>query len=554
MDERNPARVRATAGRLRSAIDGRIRPGRTGPLSLPPTDVCSRARIERDDRFDGRFYFAVRTTGVFCRPVCPSRTALERNVEYFVSAPAALAAGYRPCLRCRPEFGPNALEGSDDLGRVLAEIENGALDDEGSVAELAASVGLGERRLRRLFERELGTSPVRVAQTRRLLLARQLLETSDTSIIDIAFASGFASLRRFNEAFRDGFGVTPSEFRSQAPTDTSGGDAATGPSATEHSGTLVLRLGVRTPYDAAFLMKYLQARAIGGVERVVETDEFVYERTFDEGDAAGLLRVVFESSPESTARSQLDRRAGAGATLRVGLTFTRRSDRLPNLVDLVGRVRHLFAIQDDPAAIEGLAHDPVLGPVATRFPGTRFPGCFDPFEVGVRVILGQQVTVAGASTLAGRLARTWGRPLDRNAPETSGEDGSDLPHLVFPPALKLVDADLESIGLPRTRAQSIREFAGLLAGEPDLFERAEDPRRVRRALLELPGLGDWTATLIAMRALRWRDGFPAGDLVLRKNYALVSGSTLPSERQLRELADAWRPERALAAVLLWRAS
>lgn len=547
----NSSSGRDADGRRPEVQDGLQTSGVAGS-SLPPSDVCRQARIARDDRFDGRFYFAVRTTGIFCRPVCPARTALERNVEYFASAPAALAAGYRPCLRCRPEFGPRATAQGGDLGRALEQIEDGALDDDGSVADLAASLDLGERRLRRMFERELGTSPVRVAQMRRLLMARQLLESSRTPIIDVGYASGFASLRRFNEAFRDAFGVTPTDFRESA------GGSKMRPRASR-SDALVLRLGVRTPYDAAFLMSYLRARAIGGVERVFDADAdrestgsdvsaLVYERTFSSGTAAGRLRVTYEATPETRTRATLAEHAGAGATLRVGLTFADRTHRLPNLVDLVGRLRRLFAIQEDPDAMACLQDDPVIGPLTHRFPGTRIPGCFDPFEVGVRVILGQQVTVAGASTLAGRLAREWGRSIEEEA--TDGDQGLNR---LFPGPSDLAAAELERIGLPRTRAETIRAFARRLVEDPGLFDQAEDPQAVRRRLLDLPGVGDWTATLVTMRALRWRDGFPAGDLVLRKRYAQITKSEMPTVRELRSIALAWRPERALAAGLLWRA-
>ena len=486
-------------------------------------------------------------------------------MEYFASAPAALAAGYRPCLRCRPEFEPKVLQDSGDLGPALELIEEGALDEDGSVTSLAASVGIGERRLRRMFQRELGTSPVRLAQTRRLLLARQLLGNSGTPIIDVAYASGFSSLRRFNEAFRNAFGSTPSEFR----------DSAVDPSAQpaggverEHRDTLVLRLGVLTPYDAPFLMNYLRARAIEGVERVVpartcgaeegpdmleDCDDWIYERTFAERDVEGRMQVAFEPALHSP-RAVVQGGTGAGATLRVGLSFTERSERLPNLMELVGRVRRLFATQDDPSMLGVFAEDRVLARLAARFPGTRFAGCFDPFEVGVRVILGQQVTVAGASTLTGRVVRRWGRPLREKGHAATNPAETGLPDRLFPEPEVLLDAELEGIGLPGKRAQTVREFARLFVREPGLFDSGQDPIRVRRSLLDLPGVGDWTATLIAMRAMRWRDGFPAGDLVLRKNYAVAAGTAVPSERELREVAQPWSPVRTLAAALLWRAA
>jgi len=503
-------------------------------------DRCYRALQTRDARFDGHFFTAVRSTGVYCRPICPARIPKRENCLFVACAAAAQEAGYRPCLRCRPEAAPGtpAWHGtSATVSRALRLIADGALD-LGSVDALATRLGVGERHLRRLFLTHLGASPLAVAQTQRLLFAKKLLDETDLPMSQVAFASGYSSVRRFNDTIRSAWGRTPRELRRTRRHGPELAHTATSrPSPSAVAPTLLLRLPYRPPFDWRALTDYLAFRAIAGVE-VVERDRYV--RTIRDGDVRGTVEVV-----PAPGESHL--------VARLSLTGT------PNLIRVSERLRRVFDLAADPARITAyLAKDPVLRPHVRKRPGLRVPGAWDGFEIGVRAILGQQVSVRGATTLAGRIVELYGEDL---APTTRHRDDADAgsknaeneskqtPRRLFPRPETLVDLDPAAIGLPAARAKAISALATAVAHEGlDLNTpgRVEESLDVLRAL---PGIGEWTAQYIAMRALREPDAFPASDLGLRR--ALGGNGELASPRRVEAASQPWRPWRAYAALHLW---
>ena len=470
-------------------------------------DRCYRALEARDRRFDGRFFIGVRTTGVYCRPICPAPTAKRKNVAFYPCAAAAEDAGFRPCLRCRPETAPGtpAWNGTSAVvARALRLIETGALDDSDATT-LAARLGLGERQLRRLFVQHLGAAPAQVARSRRVHFARRLLDETDLAVTQVALAAGFGSIRQFNDAMRATFHFSPTELRSRRRR-------------TPPPGELTVRLPYRPPLPWDAMLAFLADRAMPGIEVVTDG---VYRRTVRLGDEAASIEV----RPEP---------ARAHVVLRVHATDHAR------LIDVVERVRRLFDLAADPLHIAThLRRDARLRPVVAKFAGLRVPGAWDPFELAVRAILGQQVTVRGATTLAGRLAERFGTAVDL---------GPGLTRL-FPLPATLAAAPLETIGLPRARATTIRTLSAAVASGTLSLEASDGPEAVAARLCELPGIGPWTAQYIAMRALGEPDAFPAGDLGVRT--ALGNGAgPLPAKDALA-MAEAWRPWRAYAVMYLW---
>ncbi len=474
-------------------------------MSLDPA-VCYRAVSSRDSRFDGQFFTAVRTTGIYCRPICPARTPLERNVEFFRHAAAAEAAGYRSCRRCRPEAAPGSRawdSAGDVVGRGLRLVADGIVDTAG-IPGLAASLGVGERQLHRLFVHQLGAGPLAVAKTRRHQLALRLLHETDLPITDIAFGSGFSSVRQFNDSMLAAYGRPPSALR--------GG-------ARRRQGTGIgLPLASRAPLDAAAILDYLSARAVPGTEQVSgET----YRRAVRSSTGGGILEIT-----------------GVGDRLTLKLSGT----DIGSLARDVAAARRLFDLDADPMAVqEVLAEDALLAQLLQKRPGLRVPGAYDGFELAVRAVLGQQVSVAAASTFAGRLVRQLGTPL----PEPSGS----VTHL-FPSADTVAGADLGAIGLTTARAETLRSLAGAVAAGTVLLHAGADQVRTEQALTSLRGIGPWTASYIAMRALRDPDAFPTKDLALLKAFGRLTGARA-TERDLEQYANRWRPWRSYAAVHLW---
>ena len=479
------------------------------PAALDPK-VCEQARLTRDARFDGLFFTAVRTTGIYCRPVCPAPTAHARNVEYFPNAAAAASAGYRPCLRCRPEAAPGTpltRARSELVAAALRMIDAGALD-EASVTQLARRIGVGERHLRRLFVAELGAGPLEIAATRRLLFAKKLLTETQLPVTRIAHASGYASLRRFNAAFLSGYGRAPRVLRREL-------DSVT-------RGTLTLRIPFRAPYDFSALLAFFARRAIPGIEHI---DAHVYTRHFAFDGKAGTLRV-------SKMRGE--------DALALAVDFADAS----RLQAICARVRRLFDVDADIAAIDAqLARNPRLRAFVRRHPGQRLPGGWDGFEIAVRAVLGQQISVTAARTLATRLLERFGEPATL-------PDGEKI--RLFPSPQTLADVDLTKIGLPRTRAATLNTIARAVCNGRVDFRPEQSLDGFVASWCELPGIGAWTAHYIAMRALSHPDAFPAADLVLRK--MLGAGGTLLSARAVEAHAEYWRPWRAYAVMHLWRNS
>jgi AraC family transcriptional regulator of adaptative response / DNA-3-methyladenine glycosylase II len=495
----------------------------SGPVSLDPR-TCYRALQARDARFDGRFFVAVKSTGVYCRPVCPARTPRPENCIFVPCAAAAAEQGFRPCLRCRPEASPGtpAWQGtSTTVSRALQLIAEGALDD-GSVDDLADRLGVGARHLRRLFLEHLGASPLAVAQTRRLLFAKQLLNETGMPVSEIAFAAGFASIRRFNDAVRKTWDRTPRELR---------GERVPGPARDQPHGArepaLELRLPFRPPLDWDALIGFLALRAIPGVEQVGAE---AYVRSIRVQTATGAVTGLVRVTP-AAGKNRLIARVQLSAPAP--------------LIRVSERLRRIFDLGADPGRIASqLRGDPDLAARVRGRPGLRVPGAWDGFELAVRAILGQQVSVRGATTLAGRVVQAYGEPLP------GGEGGCrDQPTRLFPEPAALAKLRANVVGVPRARAAAIRALARAVAeGALDLQPGA-DPEATLDALRALPGVGEWTAQYIAMRALREPDAFPAGDLVLRKRLG-HDGRPL-SERELAARSEAWRPWRAYAALHLW---
>jgi len=478
--------------------------------TLPGHDTCERARLSRDARFDGLFFTAVMSTHIYCRPVCPAPAAKPKNVRYYSSAAAAEAAGFRPCLRCRPELAPgnNVWQRSDDVvARALKLIDSGILEDQ-SLEQLAARVGVGARQLRRLFVDRVGAPPISVHTTRRLLFAKQLLTETALPVTEVALASGFRSLRRFNAAFLQANRIPPRELRRQPR-------AAPG-------AALVLRLGYRPPYDFHALLAFLRSRALPGVELV---DEHSYARVFGPADAPGWLRLSAWPNDEHALRLHL------------------HCPQPAQLLGVVTKLRRMFDLDANPQAIADTFHDdPILGRLIARRPGLRLPGGWDGFEIAVRAILGQQISVAAARTLATRIVQRWGEALP----------ASPMPGLdrLFPTPAALAQADLREIGLTTTRAATVRGMVqALLDGRVDFLAEQTLDEFVAR-WIALPGIGEWTAHYMAMRALSDPDAFPAADLILRRE-AGIDGVPL-STKALTVRADAWRPWRAYAVIHLWR--
>ncbi len=480
--------------------------------TLPSREICLRAMAAKDHRFDGLFFIAVRSTGIFCRPVCPAPPPKRSNITFYANAAAATAAGYRPCLRCRPELSPDAFAQvrEDAVCRALALITEGMLQ-EGSCETLAANVGLSARQLQRVFLAHVGSTPHAVHATRRLLLAKQLLTETTLPATDVALAAGYNSLRRFNAAFKAGCGMPPSAIRRHA-------SATKAP-----SGTLTLRLGYRPPLDFPLMLAFLAKRAIPGIERV-NADS--YERAVGAGRT--WLRV---SACASTAADRPELR------LDIGEADPR------TIPDIVRRVRRMFDLDADLRAVHAVFdEDDMLRSAIAERPGLRVPCGWDGFELAIRAVLGQQISVAGATTLARRVVETWGESRDTAAPEGLNR--------LFPAPERLRDAPLETIGLPRSRAATVRALAAAVADGRLSFaggQRLDD--FVARATA-LPGIGAWTAQYIAMRGMALPDAFPAGDLVLQQRLAPAGVARL-SERATEAHSQAWRPWRAYAVLHLW---
>lgn len=478
------------------------------------SDACFRAVRARDRRFDGRFFVAITSTDIYCRPICPARPAKRENMRFYFSAAAAEGAGFRPCLRCRPERAPgiSSVDAVTRLvGAAIAGIEEHALSSA-KVGELAASLGVSDRHLRRVTESELGVSPIELAQTQRLLLAKRLLGETRLSQTDVAFASGFGSVRRFNALFKSRYGLSPRAIRGAAP-------AAHGRQE-ELQENVHCRLEFRPPFAWDRLLAYLRLRAVPAVEMADGTH---YRRTVSIGAHAGWIAVSL----------------GAGAAeldVEVSLSLA------PVIGAVIARVKRLFDLAAVPDAVSSLlVADPLLAPAVRRIPGLRVAGAFDGFELAVRAILGQQISVKSATTLAGRWAQAFGTTLVTPFAELSR---------LTPTAERMASVtagEITALGIVGARARCLCALTTAVLDRKVILAYAPDVEAQIDALMRLPGVGPWTAQYIAMRALHWPDAFPSGDLMLLRAANV-------GRRQLEQRAESWRPWRAYATHYLWQST
>ncbi|MCS4503758.1 helix-turn-helix domain-containing protein [Arhodomonas aquaeolei] len=478
-------------------------------MELDP-DHCYQAVQARDARFDGAFFVGVSTTGIYCRPVCTVRVPRREHSRFFADAAAAEAAGFRPCLRCRPELAPGAspLDSPRRTADIaVARIEAGALTD-GGVDALAAELGVSARQLRRLVQQAYGVTPVELAQTRRLLLAKQLLTDTSMRVAEVAFAAGFSSVRRFNHLFRSRYRLTPSALRRRRP--------AGEPQA------VTLKLGYRPPLAWSPLVTFLGGRGAPAVE---QTDGVhYYRRTVRIGEHTGWIEAVNDP-----------RRPVVRISVAPSL--------LPVLTPLRARLRHLFDLDATPGVIDAhLSGDPRLADAVAAAPGLRVPGAIDGFEIAVRTVIGQQIAVRAATTVFTRLIERFGAP--------TGTPWPDLNRL-FPTPRTLAEAPLQSIidcGLPSRRAGTIQALARAVADDAVSLAPTATLEATTAALTAIPGIGPWTSQYVAMRALADPDAFPESDLALRR----AVGAERPADVRAGTLA--WRPWRAYAAMHLWHRS
>jgi AraC family transcriptional regulator, regulatory protein of adaptative response / DNA-3-methyladenine glycosylase II len=485
-------------------------------MELPVREVCYRALRSRDARFDGLMFVGVSSTGIYCRPICPARTPKFENCNFFGSAAAAQDAGFRPCLRCRPEIAPDLASWrgtSNTVSRALALIAEGALDGpENSVEKLAARLGLGERQLRRLFLQHLGASPVSVAQTRRVLFAKQLIHDTQMPMTDVAAAAGFSSVRRFNETFLRLFHRPPRALRRKSA-----------PRVEEKD--IVLRLRYRAPYDWENMLAFLRARAIPGVE-VVEAGRYL--RTVEVDGAVGSIAVAHLPKQQS---------------LEVSIRFP----DVKSLPAIVARVRRLFDLGADIETIDQhLSADPALARLVTLRPGLRAPGGWDGFEIAMRAVLGQQITVVAARRLAGELVKLHGRPVIQ-----ASRIHPALSH-VFPAGRRLASAPSIGLGMPASRLATLKAVAEAAMADANLFRPFGGVDETVARLKAIRGIGEWTAQYIALRAVREMDAFPATDIGLLRGAASIDGVAVTPANLLGR-AESWRPWRAYAAQHLWAA-
>ncbi len=479
--------------------------GYDGAMTLDP-DTAYQALLSRDRRFDGRLFVGVRTTGIYCRPICRVRAPKASSCQFYETAAAAEAAGFRPCLRCRPELAPGVslIDSPNALAAAAARMLDAGAGQDG-LAEIAGRTGVGERHLRRVFHAHFGVTPIAYAQSRRLLLAKRLLTETDLPIAELALLAGFGSLRRFNALFRSRYRLTPTDLRRQR-------------SSLQAASMLTLSLDYRPPFDWDSLLAFFAARAVPQVEQVERDCYRRCVRGFSPASPGGWIEV---------------RHDAGNPRLRLTISDSLRADLLP----LLAGVRRQFDLDCDPDRVAA-----ALGDLAAPRPGLRLPGALDGFEQAVRAILGQQVSVAAATTLAGRLAQQHGTPIA-------------TPHAglsrLFPTAAevaRLATDDLTALGILATRARSILALAESVASGSLRLDADASVERTREQLVALPGIGEWTAQYIALRCLSWPDAFPHTDLIVRRAFPGLT------PQQILAASERWRPWRGYATLHLWRQS
>ena len=473
--------------------------------------LLSQARINKDKTYDGKFFFAVKTTGIFCRPSCPAPVAKEENVCYFDTLFAALEQGFRPCLRCRPdmttEYYNGNPSGSNLVQSALHLMHEGYLNHH-SIAELAHTLSISERHLRKLFIDNLGSTPAKIARYNKALFAKKLITYSNHPITDIAFASGFSSVRQFNEVFKKTFETTPTAIRQQYPTEK------------QPTRATALHINYQKPFDFPLLLSFLKPRAIRGVEVITEGS---YSRTFRTENAEGFFTVT-DNSRKSCLEVSID------------CNDTRC------YMTIYSRVRKMFDIDTDFSTInERFSNDPLLSGGMAKGHVPRLPVAFDPFEFVIRAILGQQISVKAATTLAGRIAQI----ANRNTPPEFPK-GLDY---FFPHPEELISMDLSSIGVTRTRQETLKTVAQAIANGAVRLTRNQSPADFHRDFSALKGIGDWTVSYVSMRGLGMVDSFPYSDLGVIK--ALTNSEKTPTKKEILAIAEQWKPYRTYATLCLW---
>ncbi|GAA0283997.1 AlkA N-terminal domain-containing protein [Cryptosporangium japonicum] len=474
--------------------------------ALLDPDFCYRVARSRDSRFDGQFVLAVTSTGIYCRPSCPAMTPKRSNVRFYRTPATAQAEGFRACLRCLPDAAPGSPDWdlrADLVGRAMRLVSDGVVERDG-VRGLAERLGYSARHLNRQLIAELGVGPLALARARRAQIARTLIETTALPFAEVAFAAGFSSIRQFNDTVREVFAATPSELRAKR-----GAKAVGGP------GLIGLRLAYREPFDAGALWAFLGARAVPGVE---EFDGDTYRRTLRLPRGVGSVALTPAAGHVHAELALAD---------------------LRDLGTAVHRCRRLLDLDADPVAVDtALATDPVLGRLVAAHPGLRVPGAVDGTELAVRAVLGQQVSVAAARTIAGRLAEAYGEAVE---PEGAR---------VFPSAEALAELSPAELPMPGNRARSLLALCAALASGELVLDSGTDPADALAALQEIPGIGAWTAGYIAMRATGAPDVFLSGDLGVRRAAARLGLPESPSA--LDDHASRWRPWRSYAVLHLWQ--
>lgn len=509
--------------------------GQAAPMSNAQQlddEACYRAVRGKDARFDGVFYSGVSSTGIYCRPSCPAITPKKSNLSYYRTAAAAQEAGYRACKRCRPDVAPGSPEWnvrSDLVGRTMRLIADGAIDRSG-VGGLAAAVGYSERQLNRQLVSEVGVGPLALARAQRARTARILLETSPISISDVAFAAGFSSIRQFNDTIREIFAATPSQLRRAAkrssraePTD-------------DPSGSITVRLAYRKPMNVRAALDFLGRRSVEGIE---EYRDGIYLRslTLPRGSGVVALSIPREAIP----RHAVNRGALKAMDSTGWVVCELWLDDLRDLTAAVQRCRRMLDLDSDPVAIdEHLAQDPVLRPLVAASPGHRMPGSTDPNEVAFRVVIGQQVSTAGAKTVASRLVAAYGPQLKTPVGTVTR---------TFPTPTALVDADPATLAMPASRERAIRSLAMALAAESVVLSAGSDWDDVQQSLLAIHGIGPWSVAAIRMRGLGDPDVFLPSDLGIHKAMSRLGEPADPKSLDAR--SQAWRPWRSYTTHHLW---
>lgn len=471
------------------------------------THQYEQAMQARDARFDGRFFIGVKTTGIYCRPICKVRTPLAKNVTFYTTAAAASEAGFRPCLRCRPETAPGTpawMGTSVTVKRALRLISEGALNAD-SVTDLSDRLGVTSRHLGRLFIQHIGASPKAVGQTQRLHLAKKLLDETRLPIIDVAMSSGYQSVRRFNDHFKSVYKATPSSYRKTPRKKV----------LSQQGSGFHLKLAYRPPFDFEGILNFLSLRAVPGVEEIKDNE---YRRTIFLNGEPGRLKVSNNSDDNC---------------LQIHLELS----EVKHLIAALERVKRLFDLSADPMEVtQHFSGDPQLAAMANQNPGQRVPGSWDPFEIAVRAIVGQQVSVKGATTVMGKIAKTYGHETEWG--------------LRFPTAAELAKLDIHQLSMPTKRAQSIKDLSKQVASGKLSFDDTGDMNSFISQLEDIKGIGAWTAQYIAMRAMGDPNAFLQGDLVLKKVAKEKLG--IDSSKALLERSKAWEPWRAYAGMHLWR--